>query len=198
MKGSTQLFSVMLLLSATCVMVPVAARGQVSDPIVGVAAISYGGGNAQILVTRSGNTYTSQFNGLTLQQDPWIPAGNIFAIAGVGAGETVVDVIAWNNGAFFVLTDHGKVFHTLDGWQLKANIPVSAGAPNQAPFVGCAYPGPNALSFAVTAAGEVYREDASGWHLLATLFLPTAANDVTWGGVKARYRQGAGAATQDK
>src|SRR5438132_215026 len=67
--------------------------------------------------------------------------------------------------------------------------------PGTARVVACGYKG------VVLENGEVYRNPGGGWEDQGTFPFSgvTAATQETWGGVKARYRQGADAATpQDK
>ena len=70
------------------------------------------------------------------------------------------------------------------------------------PIVGVAAAGGNYdVVTVVTTNGEVYRGSASVPYFHAgNLFsgAPTSARQETWGGVKARYRQGAPTTTQDK
>jgi len=52
---------------------------------------------------------------------------------------------------------------------------------------------------AILASGDVYQWDGSAWVLRVNLIgSPTPATQETWGELKAKYRGGAGAATQDK
>lgn len=181
------------------ILVAVAIAGCYVSPAVCQPAAVTQWGSCQIALMHDGDVFMAGFDGpssCTLETSTWTLRGNLFSIAGRGAGVIVgvsnnYQVLAANGDWFQLAVDYNYCNGTPDV-TYQGNVFELVGeaiAPGEV-FAIFAGGGNIGHQYAVTTAGNVFRLAAcSGWVFAGALPIgPTALPGESWGQLKARYR----------